>query len=91
MRGKQKTNRQERETGKIKDFVEGVDIKGVENPNNQISEGFILGDTNFVNWVKETFLPMKQGVSPFPKYNNSIAILTPSPSPILYPPQASVG
>jgi len=40
-----------------KDFVEGIDIKAVENPNKQITEGFILGDADFVKWVRETFVP----------------------------------
>ena len=39
-----------------KDFVEKVDAKTLEDPGVQISEGFLLGDTNFIKWVKETFL-----------------------------------
>jgi REP element-mobilizing transposase RayT len=39
-----------------KDFVEKVDAKTIEDPGEQISEGFLLGDTNFIKWVKETFL-----------------------------------
>jgi putative transposase len=39
-----------------KDFVEKADIKALENPQKQVSEGFILGDADFVNWVKEAFL-----------------------------------
>lgn len=39
-----------------KDFVEKVDAKALEDPGKLISEGFLLGDTNFVNWVKQTFL-----------------------------------
>ena len=49
-----------------KAFVEGVDIKAVENPSKQIAEGFILGDTGFVNWVKETFLSINQAKKEIP-------------------------
>jgi len=38
------------------DFVEKVDAKALENPGDQVSEGFLLGDANFIKWVKETFL-----------------------------------
>jgi hypothetical protein len=37
-----------------KDFVEGADIKTLENPHKRVIGGFILGDLDFVNWVKET-------------------------------------
>jgi REP element-mobilizing transposase RayT len=39
-----------------KDFVEKVDAKTLEDPGAQISEGFLLGGTNFIKWVKQTFL-----------------------------------
>ena len=39
-----------------RDFVEKVDIKALENPSKQVTEGFLLGDADFANWVKETFL-----------------------------------
>ena len=39
-----------------KDFVENVDAKTLEDPGAQISEGFLLGGTNFIKWVKQTFL-----------------------------------
>ena len=38
------------------DFVEKVDVKALENPSKQVTGGFLLGDADFVNWVKETFL-----------------------------------
>ena len=38
------------------DFVEKVDAKTLENPSDQVSEGFLLGDGNFIKWVKEAFL-----------------------------------
>ena len=43
-----------------KDFVENTDITTLENPNEQVTEGFILGDWHFVNWVKNTFLSGRQ-------------------------------
>jgi len=39
-----------------RDFVEKGDAKTVENPNKQVTEGFLLGDADFVKWLKETFL-----------------------------------
>ena len=39
-----------------KAFVERADIRTLENPHKQLTEGFILGDLDFVNWVKEAFL-----------------------------------
>jgi REP element-mobilizing transposase RayT len=38
------------------EFVEKVDVNALENPSKQVSAGFLLGDADFVNWVKETFL-----------------------------------
>ena len=37
-------------------FVEDVDIKSLKNPSKQVRGGFILGDTDFVKWVKDTLL-----------------------------------
>jgi len=39
-----------------KTFVEDIDCKSLENPEKGLAGGFILGDNNFVDWVKETFL-----------------------------------
>ena len=50
-----------------RDFVEGSDIKTVENPHQQVTEGFILGDLDFVNWVKETFLSSRQDEKEIPQ------------------------
>ncbi len=50
-----------------KDFVEGADIKTLENPHGQVTEGFILGDLDFVNWVKETFLSGRQSEKEIPQ------------------------
>lgn len=38
------------------DFVEKVDVKALENPSRPMTEEFLLGDADFVDWVKETFL-----------------------------------
>ena len=38
------------------DFVEKVDAKSLDNPSEQVSEGFLLGDADFIKWVKTTFL-----------------------------------
>lgn len=39
-----------------KSFVEDIDLHSIENPEKYLIAGFILGDNNFINWVKETFL-----------------------------------
>jgi REP element-mobilizing transposase RayT len=39
-----------------KAFVEDANIRIFENPHKQLTEGFILGDSDFVNWIRETFL-----------------------------------
>ena len=50
-----------------KDFVEGVDIKTLENPNRMVTEGFILGDSDFVNWIKDNFLSGRQDEKEIPQ------------------------
>jgi hypothetical protein len=42
--------------GNYQDFVEKINIAEVENPAGNLVGGFILGSSDFVNWVKETFL-----------------------------------
>ncbi len=39
-----------------KAYVEGIDIKTLKDPEEDIIGGFILGDIDFANWVKDTFL-----------------------------------
>ncbi|MBW1997877.1 MAG: transposase [Deltaproteobacteria bacterium] len=39
-----------------RDFVERVDLKALENPDKQVTAGFVLGDAEFVEWIKTTFL-----------------------------------
>jgi len=55
--------------GNYQDFVEKVDAKAVENPNKQVTEGFLLGDANFVKWVKETFLSGRNDEKEIPQLN----------------------
>lgn len=50
-----------------KNFVESADIKTLENPNRQLTAGFILGDSDFVNWVKETFLSGRKDEKEIPQ------------------------
>jgi REP element-mobilizing transposase RayT len=50
-----------------KGFIEGVDIKVVKDPSKQLEGGFILGDTDFVNWVKETFLSKRDDEKEIPQ------------------------
>ena len=49
------------------EFVEGVDINAVKYPSNQLAGGFILGDTDFVNWVKNTFLSQREDEKEIPQ------------------------
>ena len=39
----------------------------LENPNRQLTAGFILGDPDFVNWVKETFLSGRKDEKEIPQ------------------------
>ena len=50
-----------------KDFVEHIDIKRIENPNNHVAEGFILGNADFIHWVKETFLSERKEEKEIPQ------------------------
>lgn len=50
-----------------KEFIEGVDIKTVKDPSKQLEGGFILGDIDFVNWVKETFLSKRDDEKEIPQ------------------------
>jgi REP element-mobilizing transposase RayT len=52
-----------------KDFVERVDIKTLESPGRQVSEGFILGDSDFVKWVKDNFLSKRKDNKEIPQLN----------------------
>ena len=36
-------------------------MANLENPAKDINGGFILGDVEFINWVKESFLSNQRG------------------------------
>ena len=50
-----------------KDFVEGIDIKSLENPHKDLVSGFILGDKGFVSWIKDTFLSERDDEKEIPQ------------------------
>ena len=50
-----------------RNFVEKVDAQTVENPDKQLIEGFLLGDRNFVSWVKESFLSNREDDKEIPQ------------------------
>ena len=57
-----------KEAGKnYKNYVEKVDIKKLENPEKELTGGFILGTPDFVNWVKETFLSNRSDEKEIPQ------------------------
>ena len=39
-----------------REFVEGAQLDSIKNPLDDVVEGFVLGDSNFVEWVKDAFL-----------------------------------
>ena len=43
-----------------REYVEDVDIEEIENPNRDVTGGFILGGTNFVKWVTKKFLSSRK-------------------------------
>ena len=49
------------------EFVESVDAKKIKDPSVQVSEGFLLGDADFVNWVKQTFLSDRNDENEIPQ------------------------
>jgi len=53
--------------GNYQDFVEKVDAKTLENLSDQVSEGYLLGDKNFINWVKEAFLSNRNDEKEIPQ------------------------
>jgi len=50
-----------------KNFVENIDIQALENPEKDLTGGFILGTPDFVNWVKETFLSLRSEEKEIPQ------------------------
>jgi REP element-mobilizing transposase RayT len=60
-----------------REFVEGVDIKNVKDPSKKLAGGFILGDTDFVNWVKDTFLCKRDDEKEIPQLKKLKPRVTP--------------
>lgn len=52
---------------KYKEFVESVDIRKIKNPGRHAVMGFILGEHDFVEWVKTTFLAFKEDSKEVPQ------------------------
>jgi REP element-mobilizing transposase RayT len=48
-------------------FVEQVDTEALENPSKYLVGGFILGDDEFVAWVKDTFLSSREDEKEIPQ------------------------
>jgi REP element-mobilizing transposase RayT len=49
------------------DFVEGIDISTLENPSKNLTAGLILGETDFINWVKDSFLSNRKDEKEMPQ------------------------
>ena len=60
-----------------KQFVEGVDAMSVKNPFADVTGGLILGNADFVRWVKGTFLDEKNESSEFPQLKKLKPKITP--------------
>ena len=45
---------------RYKDYVEKINPFDLKNPESSLTEGAILGDTDFVAWVKEQFLSSRE-------------------------------
>jgi putative transposase len=58
---------QKESRGNYRQFVEGVDVMSVKNPSDDLTGGLILGNPDFVTWVKKTFLGDKDETSEFPQ------------------------
>ena len=70
-----KNNKESRKN--YQEFVEGVDIKTVKDPSKKLAGGFILGDTDFVNWVKDTFLCEREDEKEIPQLKKLKPRVTP--------------
>jgi REP element-mobilizing transposase RayT len=68
-----------------KEFVEGIDIQAVKDPGKKLAGGFILGDTDFVDWVKDTFLSKRDDEKEIPQ----LKILKPRVTPEIVLKQVS--
>lgn len=68
---------QKESRGNYAQFVEGVDAMTVKNPFEDVTGGLILGNPDFVSWVKNTFLNEKKEGSEFPQLKKLRPKLTP--------------
>jgi len=59
-----------------KSYVDEVEADSLENPHKDVVGGLILGDTGFVNWVKEEFLSIRDDEEEIPQLRK----LKPKPS-----------
>lgn len=50
-----------------KAYVEEIEIKALKDPEEDIIGGFILGDIDFINWVKGTFLSTRNDEKEIPQ------------------------
>ena len=57
-------------------YVEEVEAGALEDPHKDIVGGLILGDTDFINWVKEQFLSFRDEEEEIPQLRE----LKPKPS-----------
>ena len=51
-------------------FVESIDFSAVKNPGEDSKEGFLLGGTEFVRWVKENYLSNREDDEEIPQLKN---------------------
>lgn len=61
--GKQK----KRAIRNYRNFVDGIEAKSLEDPGKDVVGGFILGDSDFVGWVRETFLSKMEDTKEIPQ------------------------
>ena len=59
-----------------RNFVDGINAKTLEDPGKDVVGGVILGDTDFVEWVRETFLSEMEDEKEIPQLTE----LKPKPS-----------
>lgn len=50
-----------------RNFVEKIDAQAIENPDKLVTEGFLLGDVYFINWIKDTFLSNREDEKEIPQ------------------------
>lgn len=58
-------------------FIENVDVKTIKDPSKHLEGGFILGDPDFVKWVKDTFLSKREDDKEIPQLKKLKPRVTP--------------